>query len=163
MSLLSQNATPCFVLLRRSIKRKYSPCLVHHFIHISSKFNPTYLASLETFGSPLEFEIHFCGFEQYLAAEHEFVMTWPMVASGLLRGLSAVGQKKPLVPQKYQKDCQETCWADLCSPAINSFFLYYRHVSLKRRKSNNPTGRLHWHLTTTLMLPRGEVLLNYFN
>lgn len=42
---------------------------------IFPEFSLACLVSLETLGSPLEFEIQFYGFEQSLAAEHEFIMT----------------------------------------------------------------------------------------
>ncbi len=50
---------------------------MHNFIHISPKFTLTYLVSLETLGSPLEFAVKLCGFKHNLAAQHEFVLTDP--------------------------------------------------------------------------------------
>lgn len=64
---------------------EYSRCLLHPFIHIYEKFSLKYLVSLETLRFLLEFKIKFWGFEQCLAAQHEFVMTDPSV--GFLRRL----------------------------------------------------------------------------
>lgn len=43
----------------------------------------TYLGSLETLGSPLEFEIKLFGFEQCLTAQHEFEMPGRCLLKGL--------------------------------------------------------------------------------
>lgn len=40
----------------------------------------------KTPGSPSELEIVTCGFEQFVAAQHEFVLTEPIVGHCLLRG-----------------------------------------------------------------------------
>lgn len=62
----------------KAIKWKCSRCLVHHFAHISSKVILTHLVSLNTLGSPLEFEIKCCGTEKCLAAQHDFVIADPL-------------------------------------------------------------------------------------
>lgn len=55
-----------FLWLHPLIKGKYSTRLVDHFRNISTKFIQTYLVSLETLRSVLEFRTHknFCRFEQ---------------------------------------------------------------------------------------------------
>lgn len=53
-------------------------CASLFFLHTPSKFSLTYVVSLETLGSPLQFIIKFCKFEQNVAAQHEFVMPDPL-------------------------------------------------------------------------------------
>lgn len=52
---------------------------MYHFTHISSQPRLTHLASLETSGTPPEFQLKMCVFEQCLAAQQEFVMFGPQV------------------------------------------------------------------------------------